>query len=203
MFFPIPTPPFSLISGMYLPNTTYRNVRPKSGSSYWSPQKGRDSLSLYLYLYLSRSGWFHDEVAKKPIKPKKAARSLPPSLGYGCQLTFVAIVRLKGTCTSYRAGTTGPNSGSNGYGTTKVLAHVPIFDSLPPWMSAGIGPAKLVPDRAGPCLLTALPHRVSIIHGTSVLQVAIMLLNHVPFTISLSPMVHNNVDTDALPILGI
>lgn len=65
--------------------------------------------------------------------------------------------------------------------------------------------------RAGPCrpgLLTALPHRVSIrywLHGTSVLQVAIMLLNHVPFTISLSPMVHNNVDTctDALSILGI
>lgn len=77
--------------------------------------------TLSLYLYLSRSGWFHDEVAKKPIKPKKAARSLPPSLGYGCQLTFVAIVRLKGTCTSYRAGTTGPTSGSNEYGTTKVL----------------------------------------------------------------------------------
>lgn len=63
--------------------------------------------------------------------------------------------------------------------------------------------------RSGPCrpgLLTALPHRVSIrywLHGTSVLQVAIMLLNHVPFTISLSPMVHNNVDTDALSILGI
>lgn len=74
--------------------------------------------------------------------------------------------------------------------------------------SAGKGPAKLVPGRAGPCLLTALPHRVSIrywLHGTSVLQVAIMLLNHVPFTISLSPMVHNNVDTctDALSILGI
>lgn len=75
--------------------------------------------------------------------------------------------------------------------------------------SAGKGPAKLVPGRAGPRLLTALPHRVSIrywliwLHSTSVLQVAIMLLNHVPFTISLSPMVHNNVDTDALSILGI
>lgn len=106
---------------MYSPNTTYRNVPPQSGSSYWRPQKGRDSLSLYLYL--SRSGWFHDEVAKKLIKQKKKplARSLFASLGYGCQLTFVAIVRLKGTCTSYRAGTTGPTSGSNEYGTTKVL----------------------------------------------------------------------------------
>lgn len=187
---------------MYPPNTTtYRNVRPKSGSSYWSLQKGRDSLSLSPDPVGSMM-----KLPKKLIKPKKKplARSLLASLGYGCQLTFVAIVRLKGTCTSYRAGTTRPNSGSNGYGTTKVLAHLPVFDS---WIwsigactigSAGKGPAKLVPGRAGPCLLTALPHRVSIrywLHGTSVLQVAIMLLNHVPFTISLSPMVHNNVDT--------
>lgn len=84
------------------------------------------SLSLSISLYLSRSGWFHDEVAKQLIKVR----------------------------------TTGSNSGSNEYGTTKVLAHVPIFDSLPPWMSAGKGPAKLVPGRAGPCLLTALPHKV-------------------------------------------
>lgn len=83
MFFH-PKPPQYLI-GMYPPNMTYRNVRPKSGSSYSSPQKGRDSLSLYLFL--SRSGWFHDEVAKQLIKVR----------------------------------TTGSNSGSNEYGTTKVL----------------------------------------------------------------------------------
>lgn len=76
--FPIPSPPFFQCQGMYPSNTTYRNVRPKSGSSDWNPQKGRDSLSLSLSL--SRSGWFHDEVAKKADKtPKRKplARSLP------------------------------------------------------------------------------------------------------------------------------
>lgn len=157
MCFSHPIPPIFLISGMYPPKYNISECTSQVGQLLLESSK-RTGLSLSLYLYLSRSGWFHDEVAKKPIKPKKAARSLPPSLGYGCQLTFVAIVRLKGTCTSYRARTTGPNSGSNEYGTTKVLAHLPIFDSLPPWMSAGKGPAKLVPGRAGPCLLTALPH---------------------------------------------
>lgn len=83
--FPIPTPPCFLISGMYPPNMTYRNVRPKSGSSYSSPQKGRDSLSLSLSL--SRSGWFHDEVPKKLIKPKKS-RSLAPSLSWIWMSTY-------------------------------------------------------------------------------------------------------------------
>lgn len=142
------------------------------------------TLSLSLYLYLSRSGWFHDEVAKKADKTqKKAARSLAPSLGYGCQLTFVAIVRLKGTCNSYRAGTTGSKLrikwiwDDQGTGPRPNIRLTTYLDLVYWSMHDRVRWERPRQARAGPCrpgLLTALPHRVSIrywLHGTSVLQV--------------------------------
>lgn len=77
--FPSQPPPCFLISGMYSPQYNISERTSEVGQLLFESSK-RTGLSLSLYLYLSRSGWFHDEVPKKLMKPKKKPLAMDVNL---------------------------------------------------------------------------------------------------------------------------